>query len=183
MLAKPTTKIQPAAVKAVVLSLLFVLSTQASLWMHQISSTELEEYQEVYKSSSNTSTNPLWNYSYGSTGVSASCPYSGDPVSVYETKNGYRCRDILYSNSSVESVSERPASLPDKPSNFTSAYRVSHHFVNDSVFLLVTNQIYKLKSDNSGWDYLTELPTSFMQSYSWYNQMMQREITAVEDPL
>ena len=33
MLAKPTTKIQPAAVKAVVLCLLFVLSTQASILM------------------------------------------------------------------------------------------------------------------------------------------------------
>ena len=57
MLAKPTTKIQPAAVKAVVLCLLFVLSTQASLWMHQPVSKELQENVLAFQSSSSTTTN------------------------------------------------------------------------------------------------------------------------------
>ena len=30
---------------------------------------------------------------------------------------------------------------------------------------------------------MTQLPSSFTQVYSWHNQMMQREITTVEDPL
>ena len=59
MLAKPTTKIQPAAVKAVVLCLLFVLSSQSGMLEKK---SVGEELNSGTLASFSSSQNPL-NYS------------------------------------------------------------------------------------------------------------------------
>ena len=172
----------PNISKPVFAVLLLLLS---SLSMVMIDDQDwLESYDFVEFSQSNTGNNsPLWNQSFASlTPTEGSCWFSNHLAS-YETSRGYRCANYEITNASYSVVSEVPTSLPGKPSNVSSSYPSNtYHYVNDTVFYFAGNDVWKLKSDNSGWEWWSQLPSSFVNSYAQYHPIMVEEITAVEDP-
>ena len=112
MLAKPTTKIQPAAVKAFVLCLLFVLSSQSGMLEKK---SVGEELNSGTLASFSSSQNPL-NYSNDLMNMSfdyaASCSSTYPASIMYEMVDGLVCNhNTKFTNSSIQTLSNFSGTL------------------------------------------------------------------------
>ena len=115
--------------------ILFISSLSQVFQQYNLEDENLDNAISTKFSSSNN--NPFnWTFVY-----STSC-YG---FAIYETKDGYKCKNIQMTNNSIESFSTIPNTEPSLPSNISNQ-GILRWFTNNTTILISHDDIFKLSS-------------------------------------